>query len=98
MSRQRERSQIAQQLAAVEQRLLSRYRDRANIAEDQVREVVTTFKSRLADSRVLSFLPILVERGAVRELERLCNEHAGDDAAEDAESADVAGRAPHERS
>src|SRR5581483_882504 len=44
MSRQRERSQSAQQLAAVEQRLLSRYRDRANIAEDQVREVVTTFK------------------------------------------------------
>lgn len=55
--------QVAQQLAAVEDRLVAHYRDEAGVGEERTRQTFEVVKSRFAEATVRNFLPILIERG-----------------------------------
>jgi hypothetical protein len=62
-----EERQVEQQLADVEARLVAQYVDRG-VNEGRVRAIVEQLRSRFADARVRTFVPILIERAARREL------------------------------
>jgi hypothetical protein len=57
-----EERQLQQQLAELESRLLAQY------VENRVRATLERVRARFAGARVRTFLPILVERAARREL------------------------------
>ncbi|HTF53764.1 MAG TPA: hypothetical protein VK735_40495 [Pseudonocardia sp.] len=63
-----EERQVGQQLDEVETRLVDQLAGRAEITEERVRSIVRVVRERFADARIRSFLPILVERAARREL------------------------------
>ena len=63
-----EERQVGQQLDEVEARLVDQLAGRAEITEERVRSIVRVIRDRFADARIRSFLPILVERAARREL------------------------------
>jgi len=63
-----EERQVGQQLDEVEARLVDQLAGRAEITEERVRSIVRVIRERFANARIRSFLPILVERAARREL------------------------------
>jgi hypothetical protein len=63
-----EERQVGQQLDEVETRLVDQLAGRAEITEERVRSIVRVVRERFAGARIRSFLPILVERAARREL------------------------------
>ncbi|MDT7664707.1 MAG: hypothetical protein QOD04_4263 [Pseudonocardiales bacterium] len=62
-----EERQLQQQLAELESRLLAQYVDQG-VSENRVRTTLERVLVRFAGARVRTFLPILVERAARREL------------------------------
>ncbi|WP_445185007.1 three-helix bundle dimerization domain-containing protein [Pseudonocardia sp. Cha107L01] len=62
-----EERQLQQQLAELESRLLAQYVDQG-VSENRVRTTLERVLARFAGARVRTFLPILVERAARREL------------------------------
>jgi hypothetical protein len=64
-----EERQVAQQLRDAEARLMADYAERAGMAAERVEQVISSVRARFADARIRSFLPILVERAARRELD-----------------------------
>ncbi|HEX4250138.1 MAG TPA: hypothetical protein VH008_31360 [Pseudonocardia sp.] len=62
-----EERQVEQQLADVETRLVAHYADQG-VNEGRVRAIVEQVRSRFADARIRTFVPILVERAARQEL------------------------------
>jgi hypothetical protein len=62
-----EERQLQQQLAELESRLLAQYVDQG-VSENRVRAALERVRERFAGARVRTFLPILVERAARREL------------------------------
>jgi len=62
-----EERQVEQQLADLESRLVAQYADQG-VNEGRVRAIVEQVRSRFANARVRTFVPILVERAARREL------------------------------
>jgi hypothetical protein len=60
--------QVAQQLDAVEARLIERYREQEGVGEDRVRHTIDVVRSRFEGAAVRSFLPILIERAVASEL------------------------------
>jgi hypothetical protein len=62
-----EERQLQQQLAELESRLLAQYVDQG-VNENRVRATLERVRASFAGARVRTFLPILVERAARREL------------------------------
>jgi hypothetical protein len=62
-----EERQVEQQLADLESRLVAQYADQG-VNEGRVRAIVEQVRSRFANARVRTFVPILVERAARQEL------------------------------
>jgi hypothetical protein len=65
-----EEEQIAQQLKESEARLVDRYATHGQITEDHVRHTLGRVAERFLSAKIRTFLPILIERAARRELER----------------------------
>ena len=65
----REERSVARQLTELEARLVERYVDHPTVSSQRIREIVRVASDRLADARVHAFVPILVERAALRALE-----------------------------
>ncbi|HEY1968787.1 MAG TPA: hypothetical protein VGH89_12635 [Pseudonocardia sp.] len=61
--------QVDQQLREVESRLLTRYGGDDSAAQERAREVVASVTARFADSKIRTYLPVLVERAAKAELD-----------------------------
>lgn len=59
--------QVETQLNDLEARLRREYADRQG-GDDKVRDVLAALRDRFADARIKTFLPILIERAARREL------------------------------
>jgi hypothetical protein len=64
-----EERQIAQQLRDAEARLVDDYVGRSGVPAERVEQVIALVRARFGDARIRSFLPILVERAARRELD-----------------------------
>jgi hypothetical protein len=64
-----EERQVAQQLRDTEARLLEHYAGRVGVPAERVTQVISSVRERFADARIRSFLPILIERAARRELD-----------------------------
>jgi hypothetical protein len=64
-----EERQVAQQLRDTEARLLQQYAGRVGVPAERVTQVISSVRERFADARIRSFLPILIERAARRELD-----------------------------
>ncbi|WP_156935010.1 three-helix bundle dimerization domain-containing protein [Pseudonocardia spinosispora] len=59
-----ETRQVDQQLREVEDRLVARYANHADLTEEVVRGAVAELRDRYSIARVRSFLPIIIERAA----------------------------------
>lgn len=59
--------QVETQLNDLEALLRREYADRQG-GDDKVRDVLAALRDRFADARIKTFLPILIERAARREL------------------------------
>jgi hypothetical protein len=64
-----EERQVAQQLRDTEARLVEDYVGRVRVPAERVMQVISSVRERFADARIRSFLPILIERAARRELD-----------------------------
>ena len=64
-----EERQVAQRLRDAEARLMEEYVGRSGVPAERVEQVISSVRARFADARIRSFLPILVERAARRELD-----------------------------
>ena len=62
-----EERQIEQQLVDLESRLVAQYGGQG-VNEGRVRAIVEQVRSRFANARIRTFVPILVERAARQEL------------------------------
>jgi hypothetical protein len=60
--------QVDQQLREVEARLLTRYGGEDGEGRERARQVVASVTARFADSKIRTYLPVLVERAAKSEL------------------------------
>lgn len=68
-SNKTEEQLVAEQLKAVESRLIERYAHQREISPDRIRQTFAVVADRFAQARVRAFVPILVERAVRREIE-----------------------------